>query len=70
MKPAARSLATILFTDIVSSTERAAALRDTGWRELREEHDRRVRRELRRFGGHELNTAGDSFLATFRPPVA
>ena len=64
-----RSLATVLFTDIVGSTERAAELRDAGWRDLRQEHDRRVRRELRRFGGHEVNTAGDSFLATFTRPA-
>ncbi|HUE95389.1 MAG TPA: adenylate/guanylate cyclase domain-containing protein [Longimicrobiaceae bacterium] len=64
-----RSIATVLFTDIVGSTERAAELRDAGWRKLREEHDRRVRRELRRFGGHEINTAGDSFLATFEGPA-
>lgn len=64
-----RSLATVLFTDIVGSTERAAELRDAGWRELRAEHDRRVRRELRRFGGREINTAGDSFLATFERPA-
>jgi class 3 adenylate cyclase/TolB-like protein len=64
-----RALATVLFTDIVGSTERAAALRDTAWRDLRQEHDRRVRQELRRFGGHEINTAGDSFLATFERPA-
>jgi class 3 adenylate cyclase/TolB-like protein len=69
MKPHERSLATVLFTDIVGSTERAAELRDTGWRDLRQEHDRRVRRELKRFGGHEINTAGDSFLATFERPA-
>jgi class 3 adenylate cyclase/tetratricopeptide (TPR) repeat protein len=64
-----RSLVTVLFTDIVGSTERAAELRDAGWRDLRQEHDRRVRRELRRFGGREINTAGDSFLATFERPA-
>lgn len=64
-----RSLATVLFTDIVGSTERAAELRDAGWRDLRQKHDRRVRRELRRFGGREVNTAGDSFLATFTRPA-
>ncbi|HYO46274.1 MAG TPA: adenylate/guanylate cyclase domain-containing protein, partial [Gemmatimonadota bacterium] len=68
MKPK-RSLVTILFTDIVGSTERAVELRDAGWRDLRHEHDRRVRVELRRFGGHEINTAGDSFLATFTSPA-
>lgn len=64
-----RSLATVLYTDIVGSTERAAELRDAGWRELRQQHDRCVRRELKRFGGHEINTAGDSFLATFQRPA-
>jgi class 3 adenylate cyclase/tetratricopeptide (TPR) repeat protein len=64
-----RSLATILFTDIVGSTERAAELRDAGWRDLREAHDRNVRQEIKRFGGHEINTAGDSFLATFERPA-
>jgi class 3 adenylate cyclase len=48
-----RFLATILFTDIVGSTERAAELHDEGWRRLRREHDARVRRELRRFGGRD-----------------
>ena len=65
-----RSLATVLFTDIVGSTERAAELRDAGWRELRSEHDRQVRRALRRFGGREISTAGDSFLATFDRPAS
>ena len=64
-----RSLATVLFTDIVGSTERAAELRDAGWRELRQQHDQRVRREIRRFGGREINTAGDSFLTTFQRPA-
>ena len=64
-----RSLATILFTDIVGSTERAAELRDVAWRDLRQQHDRLVRRQLRRFGGHEINTAGDSFLAAFGRPA-
>jgi class 3 adenylate cyclase len=54
-----RSLATVLFTDIVGSTERAAELGDRGWRALLEEHHAHVRRELRRFGGREVNTAGD-----------
>jgi TolB-like protein len=58
----------ILVTDIVSSTERAAELRDTAWQELRRRHDTLVRRDLRQFGGREVNTAGDSFLATFEEP--
>lgn len=58
----------LLFTDIVGSTERAAELRDSAWQELRRRHDAVVRRELRRFAGREVNTAGDSFLATFEQP--
>ncbi|HYO46066.1 MAG TPA: adenylate/guanylate cyclase domain-containing protein [Gemmatimonadota bacterium] len=64
-----RSLATVLFTDIVGSTERATELGDREWRKLLEEHHTRVRRELRRFGGRELNTAGDGFLALFQGPA-
>jgi class 3 adenylate cyclase/tetratricopeptide (TPR) repeat protein len=69
MSGSERSLATVLFTDIVGSTERAAELRDAAWRDLRQHHDRCVRQELKRFGGHEINTAGDSFLATFESPA-
>ncbi|MGH7556397.1 MAG: adenylate/guanylate cyclase domain-containing protein, partial [Gemmatimonadota bacterium] len=65
-----RSFATLLFTDIVGSTERAAELGDRGWHELLSEHHGRVRREIRRFGGHESNTAGDGFLATFERPAS
>ncbi len=64
-----RSLRTVLFTDIVRSTERAAELGDRAWRELLDEHHTRVRAELRRFGGRESNTAGDGFLATFDRPA-
>jgi class 3 adenylate cyclase len=60
-----RVLATVLFTDIVGSTERLAELGDRGWRELLREHHARVREELQRFGGREINTAGDGFLAAF-----
>jgi class 3 adenylate cyclase len=63
-----RVLATVLFTDIVGSTELAADLGDRRWRELLEQHNTLVRRELSRFRGRELNTAGDSFLATFDGP--
>jgi pimeloyl-ACP methyl ester carboxylesterase len=63
-----RVLATVLFTDIVGSTELAADLGDRRWRELLEQHNALVRRELRRFRGRELSTAGDSFLATFDGP--
>jgi TolB-like protein/class 3 adenylate cyclase/Flp pilus assembly protein TadD len=58
----------LLFTDIVGSTERAAELRDEAWQVLRRQHDVLVRKELRRFAGREVNTAGDSFFATFEEP--
>jgi class 3 adenylate cyclase len=64
-----RVLATVLFTDIVGSTERAADLGDRRWRGLLEQHNALVRRELDRFRGRELNTAGDGFLATFDGPA-
>jgi class 3 adenylate cyclase len=64
-----RVLATILFTDIVGSTERAAALGDRRWRELLETHHAVVRRELARFRGREVDTAGDGFLAVFDGPA-
>jgi pimeloyl-ACP methyl ester carboxylesterase len=63
-----RVLATVLFTDIVGSTELAADLGDRRWRGLLEQHNELVRRELRRFRGRELSTAGDGFLATFDGP--
>ncbi len=62
-------LATLLFTDIVASTERAAELGDRGWRELLERHHAFVRRELSRFRGEERDTAGDGFFATFDGPA-
>jgi len=64
-----RSLTAILFTDIVDSTRRAAELGDSEWRKLQGEHHTRVRRELRRHGGHEANTAGDGFMAIFDRPA-
>lgn len=64
-----RVLATVLFTDIVGSTERAARLGDRRWRELIEGHHALVRRELARFRGREIDTAGDGFLATFDGPA-
>jgi pimeloyl-ACP methyl ester carboxylesterase len=64
-----RVLATVLFTDIVGSTERAAELGDRRWRELLSSHDAAVRRELERFRGREVDTAGDGFLATFDGPA-
>jgi len=64
-----RVLATVLFTDIVGSTERAAELGDRRWRDLLAAHDAAVRRELERFRGREVDTAGDGFLATFDGPA-
>jgi class 3 adenylate cyclase len=63
-----RVLATVLFTDIVGSTERASELGDGRWRDLLDAHDRAVRRQLERFRGREVNTVGDGFLATFDGP--
>jgi len=63
-----RVLATVVFTDIVGSTQRAAELGDRRWRELLDAHDRLVRRQLERFRGREVNTVGDGFVATFDGP--
>jgi class 3 adenylate cyclase len=62
-------LTTVLFTDIVGSTERAAELGDRAWRDLLAQHHASVRRELARFRGEELDTAGDGFFATFDGPA-
>lgn len=67
---AERLLTTIVFTDIVGSTERAASLGDHRWRDLLDNHDTIVRNELQRFAGREVNTAGDGFVATFSSPSA
>jgi class 3 adenylate cyclase len=67
--PTDRRLATVLFTDIVGSTQHAAMLGDVGWGELLGEHHRVVREELDRFEGVEVDTAGDGFLATFDGPA-
>jgi class 3 adenylate cyclase len=64
-----RVLATVLFTDIVGSTEIASRLGDSGWRELLQRHHTTVRRELARFEGQELDTAGDGFFAAFEGPA-
>lgn len=64
-----RVLATVLFTDIVGATEKAAELGDRRWRALLSEHHAAVRRELARFRGREVDTAGDGFLATFDGPA-
>jgi class 3 adenylate cyclase len=64
-----RMLATVLFTDIVGSTERMAGLGDRRWRELLERHHTVVRRQLSRFRGLEMDTAGDGFFARFDGPA-
>jgi class 3 adenylate cyclase len=64
-----RVLATVMFTDIVGSTERAAQLGDADWRSLLERHDSLVRRQLNRHQGREVKTIGDGFLATFDGPA-
>jgi class 3 adenylate cyclase/pimeloyl-ACP methyl ester carboxylesterase len=64
-----RVLATILFTDIVGSTEKALALGDARWREVLSEHHNRIRGQLARFRGRELDTAGDGFFASFDGPA-
>jgi class 3 adenylate cyclase len=64
-----RVLATVVFTDLVESTERVAALGDRRWREVLTDHDRLVRQELERFRGHEVKATGDGFLATFDGPA-
>lgn len=73
-KPAERTdfdrvLSTVLFTDIVGSTERAGTLGDRRWRELLDAHDSLVRREFARFRGNEVKPLGDGFLATFDGPA-
>jgi class 3 adenylate cyclase len=60
-----RVLATVLFTDIVQATDRAAQIGDRRWRDLLDEHDTIVRAQLERFGGREVKTIGDGFLASF-----
>jgi class 3 adenylate cyclase/alpha-beta hydrolase superfamily lysophospholipase len=64
-----RILTTLLFTDIVGSTEQAAAMGDRAWHSLLDAHDRTVRDHLRRFRGKEINTTGDGFLASFDGPA-
>ena len=65
-----RVLATVLFTDIVGSTERAAELGDARWRALLERHDDITRREVSAFGGTAVKSTGDGFLAIFGGPAA
>jgi pimeloyl-ACP methyl ester carboxylesterase len=64
-----RVLATVMFTDIVGSTERAVALGDRRWRDLLDRHHALVREQLARFRGREIDTAGDGFLASFDGPA-
>jgi class 3 adenylate cyclase/pimeloyl-ACP methyl ester carboxylesterase len=64
-----RVLSTVLFTDIVGSTERAAAVGDRAWRDLLDRHNALVREELDRWRGREIKTVGDGFLATFDGPA-
>jgi class 3 adenylate cyclase len=64
-----RVLATVMFTDIVGSTELAAELGDVGWLDLRRAHDALVRQLLQRFRGNEIQTIGDGFVATFDGPA-
>jgi class 3 adenylate cyclase len=64
-----RVLATVLFTDIVDSTAKAAELGDRAWRELLERHHELIRRHLVRFRGAELDVAGDGFFARFDGPA-
>lgn len=64
-----RVLATALFTDIVGSTERAQAIGDRAWRDLLDAHHRAIRASIARFGGLEIDTAGDGFFITFDGPA-
>ena len=64
-----RVLATVMFTDIVDSTKRAAELGDRQWRSLLDRHDETVRQQLARFRGHEVKNLGDGFMATFDGPA-
>lgn len=64
-----RVLATVLFTDIVGSTEKAVALGDRLWHDVLDTHHATIRRNLSRFRGHEVKTTGDGILATFDGPA-
>jgi class 3 adenylate cyclase len=67
--PSTRRLATVLFSDLVDSSARAATLGDAAWTRLLAEHHRTIRRELAAHGGAEIDTAGDGFFATFPGPA-
>jgi class 3 adenylate cyclase len=69
-RASSRGLTTILFTDIAGSTEVVVQLGDRRWRSLQSRHHAEVRRQLKNHGGHEVDTAGDGFLATFPSPAA
>jgi class 3 adenylate cyclase len=72
VRPASRAdrvLATVLFTDIVGSTERQAELGDQGWKDLVRHHHAAVREQLKRFRGQEQDTAGDGFYVRFDGPA-
>ena len=64
-----RILATVMFSDMVSSTERAAEIGDRQWRDVLDRHDELVRRQLAAHGGREIKTTGDGFLALFAAPA-
>lgn len=64
-----RVLATVLFTDLVGSTEKAIELGDRRWRDILQQHHALVRQQLARFRGRELDTAGDGFFAAFDGPA-
>jgi class 3 adenylate cyclase len=68
-QPPKRMLTTVLFTDIVGSTERAAEVGDKRWRQIVSAHHALVRRQLKGHGGREIDTAGDGFFATFDQPA-
>jgi class 3 adenylate cyclase len=67
-RPSSRTLLTVLFTDVVGSTERASQVGDARWRELLDEHHAVVRRQIEIHMGREVKTTGDGFLATFDSP--
>ena len=69
LMPSSRMLATVLFTDIVGSTEQASNLGDRSWKDLLENHDRIVQRQLDRYGGQLVKNTGDGALATFDGPA-
>jgi class 3 adenylate cyclase/alpha-beta hydrolase superfamily lysophospholipase len=69
VSPADRVLTTVLFTDIVGSTEQLTGMGDRNWRDLLDRHDAAVRAQLGRFNGREISTTGDGFFATFDGPA-